>query len=496
MNRSPIFIHSLFRTGSTYIYSTFRRSVSDYVCFQEPLHEVTLNSRENPENLIGGFSSTEMKANRHPVLEGGYFKELYEAWPEWKQFITENSIYNGYFATEETDLGLAFWNSLIESSKKRSVFQECRSSGRIQAIKQALGGHHIYLWRNPWDQWWSYKINSYFELVNHLIIHAPNSPQPIKEMVTSLGLEEFPGQKISEAFDFYRDRPQDSNNRYIIFYMLWCLGMREGLKHGNTNINIDRLSDSTEYRRTILSDLASANIHDINFDDCNISQGIYNESQQVFFRRLERRVHGWLISGGWSDAEIEEIQTLRKNYEPKVWSKSLYELQNTQLFEQLGRTSDVVIRCESELTKEAQNKLIIYKSFEALNAELESIKIDSEKISKANSNNWNQLQEILTQLKYQRNQLSQYQEQSKARLQQVLDAEKTSQTQMQSAIRKAEFKTIQLESKLLEYETKRIKLEALLDRYTDELCSVYASKSWRLTAPLRKLRQYFKIKKS
>jgi hypothetical protein len=466
MNKSPIFIHSLFRTGSTYIFNVFRRSSFNYISFQEPLHEVTLNSKEDPSRLINGFGINEMKLNRHPILKNGYFHELYEAWPAWKSFITNESIYNGYFGANENDLGIDFWKSLIKYSTKRPVFQECRTSGRIPLIRKILGGHHIYLWRNPWDQWWSYKVTSYFDTANQLIIHAPNSPQSIKLMIASLGLEVFPGKEIAGAFNFYGDHPLDSNSRYIVFYMLWCLGIREGLEHCHTIINIDRLSDSEDYRQAILLDLSSVEIHDIDFSDCNIAQGYYNESEQSYFHKLESRVHEWLIEGGWSREEIEEIKTLRKKFEPKVWSTPLNELGQTQLIEQSSRMSVAALRYENELAKENHKRIKNQQVYDALTAEFQTVKIELNNVHQSNHNHWTQLQEAKTQLqqamdlahtsqaqmqwaieraeqsesalKEMSKNFAQLQEQTKAQVEQAMDLVHASQTQMQWAIGRAE----------------------------------------------------------
>lgn len=436
MNKSPIFIHSLFRSGSTYIFSLFRRSPKNYYSYQEPLHELTFFATQKPELLKIDHSIEKATMLRHPNIGEGYFKELLDVWPSWQQSLKEEAVYQSYFAPENKDLGLDFWKVLIDQAKARPVFQECRTSSRIHAIRQELGGHHIYLWRNPWDQWWSYKVTPYFDVVKQLIIHAPNAPKAILLMINALGLETYPEQDLDGAFNFYRDRPLDSNSGYLVFYMLWCLSLREGLTHAHSLINIDRLTDSDDYRQTILSDLASANIHDINFSDCNVAQGFYNTSEQAFFHQLESRVHGWLMDGGWSEAEIEGIQTLRKKFEPKVWSIPLPELQPTQLLAQSGRISDVAIRYESELAKEARNRVTSQQASETLAAELQTVKLDLHNVHQANHIHWTQLQESKAQAEYTRDQLSKLQEQSNAQIQQALEVAQSSQAQMQWAIEK------------------------------------------------------------
>ena len=74
----PVFIHSLWRAGSTYLFSVFRRSNAGYWCYQEPVHEIALLAKDNPENLLS-YNGEKMQALRHPPLAASYFLELYEA---------------------------------------------------------------------------------------------------------------------------------------------------------------------------------------------------------------------------------------------------------------------------------------------------------------------------------------------------------------------------------------------------------------------------------
>lgn len=188
MSKSPIFIHSLFRAGSTYLFNVFRRSAADYYCYQEPLHEMAIYAREEPNLLLIDHSDEKVRLLRHPKIGEIYFQELYDAWPTWKNTISVFAVYNGYFAPPDADVGIPFWKSLIDATQRIPVFQECRTAGRIAAIKNQLGGHHIYLWRNPWDQWWSYKVVSYFDIANQLIINAPNSPPAVQALCAELDL--------------------------------------------------------------------------------------------------------------------------------------------------------------------------------------------------------------------------------------------------------------------------------------------------------------------
>ncbi|MGQ9797531.1 MAG: hypothetical protein ACUVR9_14345, partial [Desulfosoma sp.] len=158
MEKSPIFIHSLFHSGSTYLSHVFRRSPCGYWCYQEPLHEAVYFAKNDPTILLRGFGEEDLNLYRHPRLDKPYFQELLDVWPAWKDTLDQSAIYDAYFPAPGQDFGIGYWQALVNAAQGRPVFQECRTSGRIGAIKARLGGYHIYLWRNPWDQWWSYEV--------------------------------------------------------------------------------------------------------------------------------------------------------------------------------------------------------------------------------------------------------------------------------------------------------------------------------------------------
>jgi len=355
VNEAPIFIHSLFRAGSTYLFDVFRRSTNGYWCYQEPLHELSFFCREDPSRLEIDHGPAKMRLLRHPQLNAPYFLELQETWPAWKNAISEDIIYNAYFSPFGGNIGIAYWQALASAARGRPVFQECRTAGRIGAIRNHMGGYHIYLWRNPWDEWWSYKVSPYFDVVNQLIIHAHRVPQPVRCLLAGLALPAYGKGDLSGAFSFYAERPQSSEQSYLIFYLLWCLGMQEGQRHADLVLSIDRLTDSADYQTVTQSHLTVAGIDGICFSDCRIPQGHYLDKECAHFRAMEGRVHQWLIEGGWSQQDIDRVEASRRQYEPASWNAPFVNLTLSSLAEQTSRARDLARRLETTLSERARD---------------------------------------------------------------------------------------------------------------------------------------------
>jgi hypothetical protein len=285
MDAQPIFIHSLFRAGSTYFFNVFRRSPENYWCYQEPLHEVAFMAKENPENLLQ-FHSEKMQHLRHPALDKPYFQELYETLPHWVDILSREAIYDNYFGLQN-DNAIEYLSALIKHAKGRAVIQDCRTSNRIHFLKKALGGTHIYLCRNPWDQWWSYKSTDYFNAVSHLIVTRESCPPVIQRLRDEYKLNSLRDENIYEEVRAYHKFSLTPEATYAIFYTLWCLALCEARKHADLVIEIDRLSILSPYRNNILDQLATMGVNGIDINDCQSPQAHFMTLDSTFFQDIE-----------------------------------------------------------------------------------------------------------------------------------------------------------------------------------------------------------------
>jgi hypothetical protein len=158
--RCPVFIHSSWRTSSTWVWLKFRR-LPETISYYEPFHGL-LAKRTRAEAQSIDYRSWD---SNHPpgdpygleyiplIREAGGvpFSEPAMAF-EW--FIPLGGI-RGQLRDSERKY-LAFLIRYAELCGKCPVFGDTRTLGRLWAIKNNFGGYHIFLYRNLWQQWSSY----------------------------------------------------------------------------------------------------------------------------------------------------------------------------------------------------------------------------------------------------------------------------------------------------------------------------------------------------
>jgi hypothetical protein len=444
MESKPIFIHSLFRAGSTYLFHVFRRSDTGYWCYQEPLHELSYYSKEDRDLLLSE-KGEKMVQLRHPSLGDPYFLELYKVADDCLGSLSEESVYDAYFAMGSLDSGIGFWRSLIHAAHARPVIQECRTSGRISTIKSALGGFHLYLWRNPWDQWWSYKVDRYFDLTSQLFINSPHHPGVIALLRQEIDFKPLNQGDIEDRKQWFMKHPLSPEDSYLVFYVLWLLGLQQGTEHGDLLINIDRLGGSQGYRHQVAENLADNGITNIDFSDCSIPQTTYSSFDREFFQSIEEKAHALFLSSGMSREEIDRLQAIRQEYEPECWGLPMEDASAAAILRDAQRARSLAIAGGAETTE-------LCTHFHGEIALREQCVADAKALAR-------QAESLALQAEIQA-------QQSEARSQQ------------------SESKAHQSESRAQQSEARALQAEITLQ-------AVCASTSWRLTQPLRFLGNLF-----
>lgn len=472
MKNPPIFIHSLFRSGSTYVFNVFRRARQKYSCYQEPLNEYLIHAATEPNKLLE-FDREKQEYLRHPELNKPYFYEFHQIAGEVGHLFKKEFSYDHYFSTSKDHLEDInnYFQMLQNSSERQPVLQCCRTSGRVSGIKKACGGVHIFLWRNPWDQWWSYKRDHYFDMCNLLILNAKELPEFLLELKKEIKFLEFHDKNTFVEYDYFRDHRLDSKESYKLFYALWCHAMIEAKPNCEISIDIDKLSTSKSYKNTILSALQTVNINGIDFSDCSIPIAKYGKSDGDFFITIENQVHELLNSHGYSNLQLDELKHLCEERK-----KSIKGADDTAIRDAM-RVREYLYRTEKELAE-------VRRLFADRGGETEQENF------KWLHNEWESSKSALAKQQEKANQLESEWAYTKSVLAEQLEKNKQLEREWvytKSVLAEQQKKLNEANEKIDELSHEANKWWLATDRLERELHAVYNSKSWKVTRPLRKL---------
>ncbi len=142
------------------------------------------------------------------------------------------------------------------------------------------------------------------------------------------------------------ERQLPSNQNYLIFYVLWCLGLQEGMLNADLLLNIDYLSDSLEYRQEVLDCLSQNSITDLDFSDCSTPQAFYASTDRAFFSRIEDKAHGLFLLSGIPQTDINRLLAIRHEYEPQIWQSPISKIDPSGLLRDAERARALVVKAE------------------------------------------------------------------------------------------------------------------------------------------------------
>lgn len=529
MDSAPIFVHSLFRAGSTYVFNVFRRSTAGYWCYQEPLHEYIRHAATAPERLLDLHFDLEATL-RHPHLEKPYFWELYEVRHAISSLFRKDFSYDSFFASEGHASFAAlseYLQCLLDNSRGRPMLQCCRTFGRVAALRKTFGGKHIHLWRNPLDQWWSYQVDSYFDVTTQLILNAVDPPEVLQATKKMCGIADFHDANIENEIAHAAGHRLASHSSFAAFYALWLYSLIEMEKTVDISINIDSLSSSGEYRHRMLRSFADAGIPEIDFSDCQIAQAAYVDRDVAFFSEQEKRVHDLFIEHGYKADDVDAVMRLRGVCRPALRSSV------KSLTEDAARVREVALK---QIDRLAESQRVLLDQVAALERDRQFIgALDSERGALRKT-----LDSANDELRTTAARLAQATEEGSAlriqitELRQELastiaeaDLQRADANSLRQMVRVAETYASNLETELSrarstiderahelsqarsridemtnDLSLARVRIDALYLEMTRwhgvandinrHLHAVYATRSWRLTAPLRSAQQWIR----
>jgi hypothetical protein len=320
MNKKPVFIHSLFRTGSTYLWNKFRRH-GDYRCYYEPLNQV-LGKIDTQNPYIWAYDANTSGRLNHPAIDKHHlweYKDLLIPGQTGVPYFKKSFSFDDFCNNDANpDLKKYIDFLLAGAGAKTPLLQFNRTALRIQWFKTHYPDViHIYLVRNPRHQFHSYLSMQQSErldifLAMDLLTVSINRNwqyfKPLAERIPLLeyhsGLFEDEQQVYSQLLPLYSDK-----EKYYIFYFTWFSSLLENAFYNDFILNIDLLSANPDYRRKVLERFEAMGIQGIDFADAAIGKYPDDPIPSQDIKEIETEVRT-LVTGRFLQHQIDRIDSV------------------------------------------------------------------------------------------------------------------------------------------------------------------------------------------
>ncbi len=287
----PIFLHSLFRAGSTYLWNKFRCHGSCY-CYYEPLNSSVADSLESLKPHCSREVALDM---RHPEVSLSYFDEYPRNDAGLVPFYQKEFAYGRQPGNQqESDDLKKYLDSLIanaEHSGRRPLLEFCRTAYLQDWLRQHYQTENIFILRDARAQWESYcSFDSGFFTGNHLLMLASNKNSPLLQPLQDvIYLPQYSSSTVITEIEFYHYAVEPLlglERTYFLFYYLWLITFLESWEYCRLVIDINGLSCSPEIRRNCERGLAEMGIK-LDFSDCRIAEYKETHLTQQQMQRIE-----------------------------------------------------------------------------------------------------------------------------------------------------------------------------------------------------------------
>ena len=297
--RQGIFLHSLFRSGSTYLFNKFRNE-QGFWCYYEPLHHQLIEIRQDRLAIFPFDKETTAKMS-HPHLSKPHFYEFQAVLDrDHIPFFNMLMSYNEFTSVRQHARMYKYIMTLLLRTPDNLIplLQFNRSSLRIGWFRRFFGNSlHVYILRNKRDQFESYfkqgRKYNIFLAINLYIIAANRRYKKFAEAYSYFSNE------FRVTHDLYYDLKRlayfsaelDRKIHYRVFLHLWLTSLVEARKHADFILDIDQLSQSGEYRREVVQVLGKQfAVSPTIFDDCRIQGYDLFSLDEQSFQETEREV--------------------------------------------------------------------------------------------------------------------------------------------------------------------------------------------------------------
>src|SRR5258708_2389972 len=252
-----IFLHSGWRTGSTYFWPKFRQQPA-CLAFYEPFNEML--SAMSPAEVF--TARHDLSALKHSDIGLPYFHEYIPLLgPSGHPLFKLDFSYRNYFVVdEELPDQRAYVESLLQHGARMHqlpVLGFVRSLGRVGWFKRRFeGATNIVVVRSPVGQWMSARQmarqheHEFFDPMQALILAHARGSDALAEQARAFGLPRLEDHPLPAAMNLARDlalkaAPADRVRMFAAGDMLPYLA---AAPHADLVVDIDRLSSEPAYQ--------------------------------------------------------------------------------------------------------------------------------------------------------------------------------------------------------------------------------------------------------
>ncbi len=271
-----IFIHSGWRTGSTYVWTKFRQHPA-CVGFYEPFNEML--SAMSPTDIY--TARHDLAALKHSEIGLPYFHEYIPLLGSRGHplFRLEFSYRNYFLVDEDLPDQRAYVESLLGLGGKLGKLPTLgfvRSLGRVGWFRKAFAeAANIVVIRSAVGQWLSARQlalqhqHEFFDPMQLLIFAQARGSAAVIEEAQRLGIPRLDDHPLSAAIELARKMTMQITPavRFRIFASLYVMSYLAALPNADLVIDMDRLSVEADYQAHTASEIKRLTGLEIDFAD-------------------------------------------------------------------------------------------------------------------------------------------------------------------------------------------------------------------------------------
>ena len=294
---TPIFVHGMWRTGSTYFWEKFRRDPA-YRAYLEPLHEMLCRATE--ADLRRSVPPSVASVLRHPHVDEYYFAE-YRVRPEGGVPFFEK-----YFSYEKYSLDSgasdeplrAYISSLLETAwqaRQQPVLQFNRALLRSGWLRENFPGYSILLLRRPSAIWRSFLSfeSLYFVTATCMIVGQNRSDPVLADIARRYEVPFYIGETYEQDTCVYYEFAKENRERlYPLFFEFFLYASAFAARYADCVIDMDAVSESGYAREFVEFQMKQAGLS-ISLADCRMPKS--REGATALWEAQEPVSHNMLV---------------------------------------------------------------------------------------------------------------------------------------------------------------------------------------------------------